>query len=750
MKPGLFLLAGAALLASPAWAQRTVIVPDAQGSAMAAGTTVHTSGAITTIDGGTQAGTNLFHSFITFNLGSGDTARWTTTLIDPAKVTNVINRVTGGEISKINGTLDSSDLPRASFFFINPSGIIIGQHARVNVPGAAWFSTGKTLRFTDGSAFSATTAMGSTFSVAAPKSFGFLGQEGNITLKRAPALMANAEGGLGLLAANVQVEDVKLFANQIVMAAIGPNAADFALRGGDASSANLGGTLRIARSKLTISPSADDAGIRKPGQMTLRAGKIEISGGKFASNGGCVSVDKCTTKRTSGSISMSAGQIALRKGFVLTTSTFGPGRAGNLQISADTLTMQDSTIRSQTVGCQNGQCVAGNAGTVYLDAARLKLQHSKILTLSYNAAPAGAIQINAPQIEILDRSLLSTSTYGAGHAGNLDIHADTLTMKGSTIRSESICQTSQCVSGNAGTVSIDAALLMAQGSTISTRSYTAAPAGAINIQSQQVELVDGTVLSTSGLGAGPAGNLAIRADTLTMQDSRILSQTIGCQTAECASGKTGKIFIDGALLKMLRSNISTRSKSSSPAGAIEIHSRRVEILGKSAILSDALQGNGAAGSITIDLPNADGIVRLGIGGRISTSSTLEQAGRININAPLAIISNGSSILANGQEGGFVTIASRYFIRSSDRPNRISANGSVAIDSNLYDVSVGIAVPRIEYLDASNVLLGQCASARVTGVTSQLRWHNTGPYTGTKKPVRGELGAYVDLLDNPLC
>jgi hypothetical protein len=98
----------------------------------------------------------------------------------------------------------------------------------------------------------------------------------------------------------------------------------------------------------------------------------------------------------------------------------------------------------------------------------------------------------------------------------------------------------------------------------------------------------------------------------------------------------------------------------------------------------------------------------------------------------------------------VRIASRYFIRSSDRLNRISANGLVEIDSSLYDVSVGIAVPRVEFLDAADVLLGQCASARVTGVTSQLRWLNSGPYTDTPRRGPRELGAIVDLLDHPLC
>ena len=51
---------------------------------------------------GERSGSNLFHSFDRFDLGAGDTARFTA---DPSQQTNnIINRVTGGSISNISGT----------------------------------------------------------------------------------------------------------------------------------------------------------------------------------------------------------------------------------------------------------------------------------------------------------------------------------------------------------------------------------------------------------------------------------------------------------------------------------------------------------------------------------------------------------------------------------------------------------------------------------------------------------------------
>src|SRR4051812_17138466 len=102
------LLAALALPFVQSAQAQTVITPD-QAPDLATGTTVQQQGRVTTIDGGTLRGDNLFHSFSRFDLGANRTARWTTA--DPASVARVINRVTGGASSRIAGTIDSSAIP---------------------------------------------------------------------------------------------------------------------------------------------------------------------------------------------------------------------------------------------------------------------------------------------------------------------------------------------------------------------------------------------------------------------------------------------------------------------------------------------------------------------------------------------------------------------------------------------------------------------------------------------------------------
>src|SRR3954449_12385417 len=118
---------------------------------------------------GSRRGDNLFHSFEKFGIATGQTATFT----GPGAIKNVISRVTGGEVSNIDGTL-ASRVGQADLYFLNPAGVVFGPNAHLDVPGSMHVSTAHELRFADGVSFSALDKTGSGLTVAPPEAFGFL------------------------------------------------------------------------------------------------------------------------------------------------------------------------------------------------------------------------------------------------------------------------------------------------------------------------------------------------------------------------------------------------------------------------------------------------------------------------------------------------------------------------------------------------------------------------------------------------
>ena len=95
-------------------------------------------------------GANLFHSFEKFGLTEGQIANF----ISNPNIQNILGRVTGGDPSIINGLIQVTG-GNSNLFLLNPTGIIFGPNARLNIPGSFLPTTATGVGFDNGTLFNA-------------------------------------------------------------------------------------------------------------------------------------------------------------------------------------------------------------------------------------------------------------------------------------------------------------------------------------------------------------------------------------------------------------------------------------------------------------------------------------------------------------------------------------------------------------------------------------------------------------------
>ena len=119
------------------------------------------------IDNGAIRGTNLFHSFEQFNIGTGRGAYFA----NPTGIANIFSRVTGANSSEILGRLGV--LGNANLFLINPQGIVFGSGASLDVQGSFLATTGDAVKLGNGGLFSATQPEASNLLTVSPSAILF-------------------------------------------------------------------------------------------------------------------------------------------------------------------------------------------------------------------------------------------------------------------------------------------------------------------------------------------------------------------------------------------------------------------------------------------------------------------------------------------------------------------------------------------------------------------------------------------------
>jgi filamentous hemagglutinin family protein len=541
---------------------------------------------------GKLSGNNLFHSFQTFNVQTGESAQFTTTTPGLA---NVISRVTGGSASQINGSLSlvaASGAP--GFYFINPAGVTFGAGASVDVPGAFHVSTANYLQFADGR-FNADPAAASTFSSAAPEAFGFLGTT------RAPIKVT---GGAGVItqqgrALSVVGGDVEVSGGAIVGKFGGAGELRVVAVGDGAATVPLAGALPTVNGNVLV--FGDGSGIRSVTQERdgpQAAAPIQIAAGNIGVADFASIASSSSGAGNAADINMTAsGLVLLLRGGLVGSSTTGAGAAGSVQVRGSEVMLDGQGVAQAEITSTSLARNSGRAGNVEVTSTgKLDVAHGRISSSTNSSADGGQVSIKAHDMTLdgagyndgvsgISSATLVSSTGNAGNI-NVAVQGDLRVLRGASIDSSTFS------AGNAGAVQVAAGNILIDGQTsgYAAISSIASPSsagkgGTVAVTSAgDLTLRNGGQLDSSTYSRGNAGGVQVRAATMTLEGlgtGHALS-TVSSVSAPTAGGNAGNIDVQvtGALSIIGRSSIDSSVYTDGDGGAIKVQAGSILIDGR--------------------------------------------------------------------------------------------------------------------------------------------------------------------------
>ncbi|MBE9038254.1 two-partner secretion domain-containing protein [aff. Roholtiella sp. LEGE 12411] len=658
-------------------------------------TTIKLDGDTRSIEGGTQVGSNVFHSFKDFSVPTGTSVHFNNGL----DIQNIITRITGGSISNIDGLISANGA--ANLFLLNPNGIVFGQNARLDIGGSFLASTGNRLIFRDGFEFSATHP------------------------QTTPLLSINVPIGLQL-STNPRPIRVEGAGHNLIGLAFSPVVRSNSLTG-----------LRVQPGR-TLALVGGDV-ILEGGTITAEGGRIEIGS---VGNNGLVNINPTTfgwnleyknvfsfqdislSKRaladasgiTSGSIQMQGHNITFTDGSVSLIQNQGSLSGGTLKVNAsefldisgtDPVAMIAGSLRNETVGL-------GKAGDIAISSKHLIIRDGgQINALTFSAATSGNIVVkSSDSIQLLGVSprnpgvfsSIGASTFNSGDAGNIELSTGRLIIKGGGALTSSTFGT-----GTGGNVTANAfdfisvtgyAPIIFQQSIIGTTTLNTGKAGNLRVNTSKLIVRNGGRVDASTLASGDSGSVTINASksvdisgaipgsktpSLVNSSANVVAPTLQnlFRLPPVPSGKSGDVTINTESLNVTKgAQVSVMNAGLGDAGKLEINANRINVTNNGGITATTAVGQG--GDIDINsnlLQLRDGNISATAGQQGSNGD----GGNVTINTKNLFSLGDSSITANAFEGrggnikidtkGLFLSANSQITASSER----GVNGTVEVN-----------------------------------------------------------------------
>jgi filamentous hemagglutinin family protein len=619
-----------------------------------------------TINGGTTANTNLFHSFSQFSLPTGAEAFFNNL---PA-IQNILVRVTGSSISNIDGLIRANG--SANLFLINPNGIIFGENASLNIGGSFFATTANSVRFLDGTEFRANANTQTTsplLLVTAPVGLQFNGlTNGEIVAKGLgngldfpfppfvdifrpgnPSLNVTSGRTLALVGGDVTLQGANLTADsgRIELGSIAGSGFVVIAPTGNGWSLNYDNVPNLGNIRLEQAALADTSGNNGGGsiqvqgrQVTLDGGSVLLSSSLADGNGSEIFVRATDLFAARGEsdvlfpfpsgIFTDVARSALGNGSNITIATRKLEVSGGAQISAGTLGF-------------------GNAGEIKVNAGEILLTggsnsgfyasgiFSQVLDTDVTGN-SGKITVTTDNLQVLEGGRLTTGTFGIGNAGNIEIIAKNISLIGTSLSPTGIATAAEEGStGNGGRLTITSDYLsINNGAQISVGTAGSGSAGNLLVNSRLIDISGQVERGRSGLFAnaiannGIGGDIFVNSDQLIVRDGGIISASNFSSNnfLPPGSGSVGNININSASILLNSGRINIDSVSGS-RGNINLNSTLIVLRNASGISTNAF-GSATGGNIAI---NTDFLVAVPLENSDITANSLNSfGGRVIITA----------------------------------------------------------------------------------------------------------------------
>ncbi len=667
------------------------------------------------IIGGTSQGGNLFHSFDTFSVPTGGSAQF----IHSPDISLIFSRVTGDKQSQIDGLIATSGL--ADLFFINPNGVLFGPNASLNVGGSFIATSADRINFADGTQFVASPQTSPLLTVTAPVGLQFGSNPGDIVNQSNAGPFPNSIGALFGLG-NLALAGLQGFPGATVALVGGElrlEGGNITAHGGHVELGSVAGnnTVLIEPSSFgwqfdytTVSNFQDitlsdlalvdvtDLGVldgvsgsaNVQGQNITLSGASGILGFNFgAEPGGTLKVS------ASDRVHLQGAELALGLTSSISTYALGTAAAGDIQITSQDLRLEDGGAIS-TLPLGGG---GGDSGNLTIQVTDL----IEVLGTAQGAAPSAisiqvlpllpgpigngqTLSIETARLVIRDGAQISSTTFGEGNAGDVQIFAsESVELVGSTLGGSNPSAISTSVEvdglGNAGDLTIETPrLTLLDGAQISssTRGQTG-DGGDLSIKASEFVRLSGTsenATLTSGssgifvsidpasvnpftgelvIPTGDSGNLEIETPLLTVENgARISADTFSFGAGGQAVLNVNQLLVRSGGQVRAGSLVEDNAPSNErgPGGLLRINATElVEVKGSGFIgetlvnstLFTAAEGTGAAGSLFLTTPQ----LLVTDGGEITVSAPNSVAGNLTVNAEDIRLNQGTLSAVTG-------------------------------------------------------------------------------------------------------